>query len=71
MIGTQVTDTAAVAAAIAEATVDDAAWTAFIAEHLGAADGRASERLVERFLGAKPAGPGATGATLPRDVRHE
>jgi CDP-glycerol glycerophosphotransferase (TagB/SpsB family) len=71
MIGTQVTDTAGAAAAIADATVDDAAWTAFIAEHLGPADGRASERLVARFLGTTPAGPDATGATLPRDVRHE
>jgi hypothetical protein len=31
--------------------VDRAAQDAFIARHLGAADGRAAERFVEHFLG--------------------
>lgn len=53
MIGRQVTDTAGVAAAIREAVVDDAAWDAFIAEHLGPVDGTASARFVEHFLGAR------------------
>jgi CDP-glycerol glycerophosphotransferase (TagB/SpsB family) len=51
MIGTQVTDTAVVAAAIGDARVDDEAWDAFIAEHLGPVDGTASDRFVEHVLG--------------------
>ena len=50
MIGTQVTDTAGVVAAIRDPVVDAAAWDAFIAEHLGPIDGTASDRFVERFL---------------------
>ena len=50
MIGTQVRDTEGVARAIREAQVDAGAWDAFIARNLGACDGRASERFVERFL---------------------
>lgn len=51
MIGTQVEDTAGVVDAIAASRVDPAGYDAFIARHLGAADGRASARFVERFLG--------------------
>ena len=50
MIGTRADDTAGVAEAILRATVDEAAWTSFIAEHLGVVDGHASDRFVERFL---------------------
>ena len=50
MIGTQVRDTDAAAAAILRGTVDEAAWDAFIARNMGACDGRAAERFVERFL---------------------
>ncbi len=66
MIGRQVRDLAELPEAILEASVDDAAWDAFIAAHLGPADGHASDRFVERFLGRA-----GGGATLPRDVRHE
>jgi CDP-glycerol glycerophosphotransferase (TagB/SpsB family) len=66
MIGTQVRDTAGVAEAVLHASVDEAAWAAFVADHLGAVDGGASDRFVERFLARS-----RQGATLPRDVRHE
>jgi CDP-ribitol ribitolphosphotransferase len=52
MYGTHVTDTDGVAAAILTARVDPAAQDAFIARHLGACDGGASARFVERFMGA-------------------
>ncbi len=39
-------------AAIAGASVDEAAWSAFIARRLEACDGRASARFVDRFLPA-------------------
>ncbi len=66
MIGRQVHDLAELAEAIQAATVDEAAWDAFITAHLGLTDGHASDRFVERFLGRT-----GGGATLPRDVRHE
>jgi teichoic acid ribitol-phosphate primase len=50
LIGTQVTDTAGVVAAIREDRFDLAAYEPFIARHLGASDGGASRRFVERFL---------------------
>jgi CDP-glycerol glycerophosphotransferase (TagB/SpsB family) len=50
LIGVQVDDPGHVADAIRTATVDEAAWSAFIARHLGACDGGASRRFVERFL---------------------
>ena len=50
MIGEQAVDVAGVATAIREAAVDESAWDAFIARHLGPADGHASDRFVERFL---------------------
>jgi CDP-glycerol glycerophosphotransferase (TagB/SpsB family) len=50
MIGTQVVDTDGVADAIATERFDLAAYESFIARHAGASDGRASSRLVGRFL---------------------
>jgi CDP-ribitol ribitolphosphotransferase len=55
LVGEQVhdpSDTAALAAAIRGATVDEAAWRAFVAARIDACDGHASERFVERFLPA-------------------
>jgi teichoic acid ribitol-phosphate primase len=50
MIGAQVVDTDGVIAAIRDGFVDAPAYEAFIARHLGVADGRATQRVVERFL---------------------
>ena len=50
LVGAKVRDTEAAARAILEGAVDDAAWDAFIAGHMGACDGHAAERFVERFL---------------------
>jgi CDP-glycerol glycerophosphotransferase (TagB/SpsB family) len=50
MVGTQVGDTEGAIAAIREGRFDLDAYEAFIARHLGASDGQASRRLVERFL---------------------
>jgi CDP-ribitol ribitolphosphotransferase len=55
MIGAQVRDTDAAAAAILGAAVDETAWDTFIARHMGACDGGAADRVAERFLPA-PAG---------------
>jgi CDP-ribitol ribitolphosphotransferase len=52
MIGTQVTDTDGVIDAIREDRFDLAPYDAFIERHLGASDGSASRRFVERFLPA-------------------
>jgi CDP-glycerol glycerophosphotransferase (TagB/SpsB family) len=52
MVGTRVTDTEGVAAAILEDRFDLSGYDAFLAHHMGACDGRASERFVERFVGA-------------------
>ena len=49
MVGVQVRDTDAAAAAIRDGTFDLAAYEPFIAHHLGAADGHASQRFVDRF----------------------
>ena len=51
MIGSLVADTAGVIDAILRGDVDGACYDAFVARHLGACDGHASERFVERFLG--------------------
>jgi CDP-glycerol glycerophosphotransferase (TagB/SpsB family) len=51
MVGTQVSSTAEVAAAILGNRFDLAGYDAFIERHLGACDGRASDRLIERFVG--------------------
>jgi len=69
MIGTQVTDTQGVIDAILDGRFDLAPYEAFIARNLGPADGRASDRFVERFLGPEGA-RSRDGGTLPRDVRH-
>ena len=50
VVGTQVRDTDAAAAAILEGAIDGRAWDAFIAANVGACDGHAAERFVERFL---------------------
>lgn len=50
MIGTQVVDTPGVIAAITGRRFDLTPYDAFIARQLGEADGRASQRFVERFL---------------------
>lgn len=50
MIGVHVRDADGVAAAIAAGRFDIEAYDAFIARHLGPADGRSSIRFVERFL---------------------
>jgi len=50
MVGTQVEDTDGVIAAIRGGSFDLGPYDRFIARHLGAADGRATERFVERFL---------------------
>jgi len=64
MIGTRVDDTDGVARAILEGSFDLSGYGAFIARHLGASDGTASERFVERFLpdaSAQPAPAVADG----------
>ncbi len=53
MIGTQVHDAEGVAGAVLAGAVDATRWDAFIARHMTACDGRASERFVERFLPAR------------------
>lgn len=52
MIGTRVRDTDGVIATILEGRFDLGPYEAFIARHLAASDGRASDRFVERFLPA-------------------
>jgi CDP-glycerol glycerophosphotransferase (TagB/SpsB family) len=52
LIGRHVDDPEELGAAILDATVDDAAWSTFIARNLGGCDGHASGRFVERFLPA-------------------
>lgn len=52
MVGTQVADTDGVIAAIRAGGFDPVAYEPFIARYLGACDGAASERFVERFLPA-------------------
>lgn len=52
LIGERVDDPGELAPAILRATVNDAAWTRFIARQVEACDGRASRRFVERFLPA-------------------
>lgn len=80
LIGSQVTDTDGVISAIRDGDFDLGPYDAFIERHLGTGVGQASDRLVERLLGARPgpesaprssAGPARRDATLPRDVRDE
>lgn len=49
VIGTVVADTPGVIEAMANPRFDPSAWDAFIAHHLAACDGSASDRFVERF----------------------
>jgi hypothetical protein len=78
MIGTKVTDTEGVAAAILAEEHDLAGWDGFVRTNLGACDGRASDRFAERFTPAamapRPAAADAVDqprATLPADVSRE
>jgi CDP-glycerol glycerophosphotransferase (TagB/SpsB family) len=79
MIGTQVTDTDAVAAAIIANAFDLSGYASFVDRHLRASDGTASARFVQQFLGPvrsahrRPAVPARDGAgdTLPSHVSHE
>jgi teichoic acid ribitol-phosphate primase len=57
MIGDQVVDTDGVITAVARAAVDAGRYDAFIERHLGACDGQASRRFVERFVAASPSRP--------------
>jgi CDP-glycerol glycerophosphotransferase (TagB/SpsB family) len=50
LIGEQVDRPEDLPRAITSATVDAAAWDAFVARRLGACDGHASARFVERFV---------------------
>ncbi|MEW6224158.1 MAG: CDP-glycerol glycerophosphotransferase family protein [Chloroflexota bacterium] len=50
MIGAQVRDTDGVADAVLRGDVDEAAFHAFVARNIGACDGHASDRFVDRFL---------------------
>ena len=50
LVGAKVGDTEAAARAIVDGNIDQAAWDGFIDAHMGACDGRAAERFVERFL---------------------
>jgi teichoic acid ribitol-phosphate primase len=50
MIGTQVLDTDGVIGAIRDGRFDIEPYDAFVARHLGASDGRSSERWVDRFV---------------------
>jgi CDP-glycerol glycerophosphotransferase (TagB/SpsB family) len=52
LIGERVDEPRDLPRAIAEARVDEAGWTAFIARQVEACDGRASARFVERFVAA-------------------
>ncbi len=67
MIGTQVTDTDGVIAAIVDGRFDLTGYDAFIGRHIGVEDGGASARFVARFLGEVPSNG---GDNLRRDVRH-
>jgi teichoic acid ribitol-phosphate primase len=66
MIGTQVTDTEGVARAILGDNFDLTGYEEFVARHIGACDGRASTRFVERFgraaMAASTAGAAAAAA---------
>jgi CDP-ribitol ribitolphosphotransferase len=82
MIGTQVTDTDGIAAAIAAGAFDLSGYDAFIEHHLGASRGDASAAFVSHFLGGATvqvnsrSAAGATAETLGGDrlrshVSHE
>lgn len=67
MIGTQVLDTDAAAAAILADDFDFSAYDAFVERHLGSARGDASARFVDRFLSDLR----VQNARLRADVSHE
>jgi CDP-ribitol ribitolphosphotransferase len=69
MIGTQVADTDAVAAAILSGDFDIDAYDAFVQRHLAVSDGHASARFVDRF--APAAGSLRARDRLPAHVHHE
>lgn len=79
LIGTQVTDTDGVAAAIAGNDFDLSGYGAFVDRHLGASDGTASKRFVTHFLGPLRAtnrpsvasGGDTRDDTLASHVSHE
>jgi CDP-ribitol ribitolphosphotransferase len=56
LIGAIVRDTDGVARAVLASGVDESAWDTFIARHMGACDGTAADRFVERFVPARGAG---------------
>jgi CDP-glycerol glycerophosphotransferase (TagB/SpsB family) len=60
MIGTRVVDTNGVAAAILGNAFDLTGYEAFVERYLGPAQGRASERFVDHFLGNRPAEVGSS-----------
>jgi CDP-ribitol ribitolphosphotransferase len=62
LVGTQVVDTDGVASAILEDRFDLSGYDAFIARHVGACDGHASERFVARFVGPVAARAAARAA---------
>ena len=51
LIGTQVLDTDGVITTITEGRFDLSGYDAFVERHIGVADGHASDRFVDRFLG--------------------
>ena len=67
MIGTQVPDTAGVIEAVLGDRFDIAAYEPFIARHLGACDGHASARFVDRFLGGRAVAGSATSDQPPAE----
>ncbi|HSJ00125.1 MAG TPA: CDP-glycerol glycerophosphotransferase family protein [Patescibacteria group bacterium] len=67
MIGTQVSDSDGVAAAILAGGYDAARWDAFIDRHLGSSRGGASDRFVERFVASLDSQVGRGG----EHVHHE
>jgi CDP-glycerol glycerophosphotransferase (TagB/SpsB family) len=75
MIGTQVTDSAGVLAALLENRFDLAPYDAFIQRHLGKSQGDASTRFVQRFLDDMPASRSASPSEardrLRSHVTHE
>jgi CDP-ribitol ribitolphosphotransferase len=70
MIGTQVQDTDGVVAAILGGDFDLSRYDAFIERHLGACDGGASLRFVDRFLGDRLAQSSKAGTSASLESRR-
>jgi hypothetical protein len=68
MIGTQVVDAEAAAAAILGGDFDLTGYDAFVERHLGASRGEASAAFVRHFLGAA-AEPAQVGLPAPAELR--